>query len=408
VPAASGPPQPPGCSASEISVAFLSPSLSREAGGIFEIERHLAQHLAALPATKVDVYGARDRFFTEDAALWPPVNVHVTPYIGPQQFRWSPRLRELFGNCPADVAHLHAIWMHTSVIIRRWSRRHRRPYLTSLNGMLEPWALRNARWKKSVCGVLYEHACLAKAACIHVCSENELASARGFGLKNPIAVIPNGVVLPPAVNRPTADARLSANGRSVLLYLGRIHPKKGLVNLLRAWACLRGRSFGPLNDWSLSIAGWDQGGHQAELQSLAVQLGIGDDVRFVGPQFGDGKVAALQSADAFVLPSFSEGLPMAVLEAWSYCKPVLMTPQCNLAEGFEAGAAVSAEPTTSGLAEGLAQVMSATREQRTGMGSLGRKLVEAKYAWPKVAQDMRMVYDWVIGGGSPPACIRLQ
>jgi glycosyltransferase involved in cell wall biosynthesis len=127
----------------------------------------------------------------------------------------------------------------------------------------------------------------------------------------------------------------------VLLYLGRLHLKKGLANLLQAWSEVRRAGGEAAQNWYLVIAGWDQDGHQASLEAITLQRNIGDTVHFIGPQFGLDKDAAFRSSDAFVLPSLSEGMPLAVLEAWAHGLPVLMTPHCNLPEGFARGAARS-------------------------------------------------------------------
>jgi poly(glycerol-phosphate) alpha-glucosyltransferase len=358
----------------------------------------------------VEAFGASDEDFQLDSPLWAPVPTHAFPFAGPRQFRWSPSLARAFGECTADVGHLHALWMHTSIIIERWARQRRRPYVISLNGMLEPWALQNARWKKRLSSLLYERRCLRRAACIHVCSENELASARAFGLANPICIIPNGVVIPNSVHAPAplngdGPRRNLPAGKKKLLYLGRLHPKKGLMNLLSSWAALSRKAPSPTEEWSLVIAGWDQGGHEQELKARAAELGIDHRASFPGPLFGDEKSAAFASADAFVLPSFSEGLPMAVLEAWSYGKPVLMTPGCNLPEGVAAGAAIEARPDVASLTEGLATLLSAPDGEHTEMGKQGLRLVQRKFTWSAVADEIHAVYRWLVGGGSPPACV---
>lgn len=123
----------------------------------------------------------------------------------------------------------------------------------------------------------------------------------------------------------------------MLHYLGRLHPKKGLLKLVGARASV---PFSTHKEWLPVIAGWHQAGHETEVKCLARGLGVEMSVRFVGPQYGDDKEATLVRADAFVLPSFSEGLPVAVFEAWPWALPVLMTPQCNLPEGFAARPAV--------------------------------------------------------------------
>jgi poly(glycerol-phosphate) alpha-glucosyltransferase len=198
----------------------------------------------------------------------------------------------------------------------------------------------------------------------------------------------------------------------VLLYLGRLHPKKGLASLLTAWS--RARASG--KDWVLAIAGWNQNGHEAELKERATSLGLvwmdhtgGNaeeaSVRFLGPQFGGDKEACYRSCDAFILPSFSEGLPMAVLEAWIYAKPVLMTSECNLPEGFAAGAALRMEPEAGSIAEGLRGLFALSREGLEEMGRRGRALAGSRFAWRKLAIEMASVYEWMLGGGSRPSCV---
>lgn len=137
---------------------------------------------------------------------------------------------------------------------------------------------------------------------------------------------------------------------------------------------------------------------------------------FLGPQFGAEKDACYRNCDAFILPSYSEGLPMAVLEAWAYAKPVLMTPECNLPEGFTANAAIRIEqvgrdtPCAQGLAftieAGLSELIRLPPSALRTMGDNGRSLVASRFTWPKIAQDMKSVYDWTLGGGTKPTCVR--
>jgi poly(glycerol-phosphate) alpha-glucosyltransferase len=259
---------------------------------------------------------------------------------------------------------------------------------------------------------------------------------RGFNLKNDIAIIPNGIDLltAPPTRLPPWD-KVVGNGRKVLLFLGRIHPKKGIPNLLTAWAQIQksgGR--GVKSEWVLAIAGWDQAGHEAELKRLASDLGLPSvDVRclpttsqetpshhqsyaeqsaafapsvvFLGPQFNEAKGACYHFSDAFVLPSFSEGVPTVILEAWARSKPVVMTPQCNLPPGFSAGAALRIETNPASIAEGLRELIRMTDGERVAMGERGRALVADQFAWPKIAHQMKAVYEWMLGGGPKPACL---
>ena len=178
---------------------------------------------------------------------------------------------------------------------------------------------------------------------------------RAYGLRNPVAVISNGINLPvDEEDREKVEGRTSGVGPSskVLLFLARVHPKKGLAELIEGWRISPARR----NGWMLEIASWDDGKHEAQLRAHCERLGLGSSVSWVGPQYGMDLAAAYKRASAFILPSFSEGLPMAVLAAWAYGKPVLMTPHCNLPEGFAAQAALKIDPDPDSIAEGITRI----------------------------------------------------
>ena len=153
--------------------------------------------------------------------------------------------------------------------------------------------------------------------------------------------------------------------------------------------------------WILAIAGWSESAYEQKLQYLAAM----PSVVFLGPQFGTEKNACYRACDAFILPSLSEGLPMTVLEAWAYGKPVLMTPECNLPEGFGAGAALQIGTGPEEIAEGLKQVIEMSDDDRRAMGNRGRNLVETKFSWSRIGEQMCSVYEWALGGGPLPEVI---
>jgi poly(glycerol-phosphate) alpha-glucosyltransferase len=283
--------------------------------------------------------------------------------------------------------------------------------------------LKNSRWKKRLAYALFEREHLHGARCLRALCAAEARAIRQLGLQNDIAIIPNGVDLPEMENAETLKSVPWENvveaDKKILLFLSRIHPKKGLANLLKAWAKNRKSEIGnqKSDEWILAIAGWDQGGHEAELKRLCAALEIpfadirepvnggrqAASVLFLGPQFNVAKAACYHHCDAFVLPSFSEGLPMVVLEAWANAKPVLMTPECNLPEGFQAGAAIQLEPTETGVAAGLQELRRMSDTERNAMGQRARALVAERFTWPHIARQMESVHAWMLGGGKP-AC----
>jgi glycosyltransferase involved in cell wall biosynthesis len=393
-----------------LKIGFVTPSVSRIAGGIFEIERRLAQCLTALPETDVRVYGMRDNDTDADLATWRPLVPKTFPTCGPRGFGYAPRMLSEFMREDVDVAHLHALWMFSSVVVHRWAKAVRRPYLVTLNGMLDSWAVRNSAWKKRLALALYERACLRDAACIQVNSLAELQTARAFGLTNAICVVPNGIDLPETLDGAQPESEnpmpsLVKQGRKVLLYLGRLHPKKGLTNLIKGWRHALHSRPAASSSWMLAIAGWDQGEHEKELQILSAECGTQNSVLFLGPKFGAEKAACYRNCEAFVLPSLSEGLPMAILEAWSYAKPVLMTPECNLPEAFAAGAALPIRSEPESIKKGLHSLFDMSPTGHEKMGRRGLQLVLERFTWDTIAKDMRSIYAWLAQGGSPPACV---
>jgi poly(glycerol-phosphate) alpha-glucosyltransferase len=274
--------------------------------------------------------------------------------------------------------------------------------------MLEPWALAHSAWKKGLFRRVVEDRNLRSAACIHALCGQEAQGIRTLGFGAPIAVIPNGIDLEGTREAGSANAFPAtypeARGRRIILFLGRIHPKKGLPHLLDAWAELARKERSKIEGWLLVIAGPDQMGHTAGNQARARALGISNDVLFTGPLYGDAKRAVLAAASGFVLPSFSEGFSMAILEAMAWHIPVLVTRQCNL-DVESLGAGFLAEPSAASVSEQLRRFLALGDKERRRMGERGRKVVEERYTWPTIARQMTQAYEWVLGGGQRPDCI---
>ena len=389
-----------------MKVGFLVGSVSREAGGLFQSVRGLAKAVASADATP-NVFGISDEKSTVDSLEWRPLSVHA---FRPRFRSWgySNQLLPALLRADLDILSTHGLWKYCSVASHQWHRRAGRPYIVHPHGMLERWALQNAKWKKQIAALLYENTHLRDAACLRALCEAEAQSIRAYGMRNPICIIPNGVDLPDLVESSVLEAQALrfqelAQGRKILLYLGRLHPKKNVANLVRAWKRTLESHPSAAKNWILVIAGWGKSAYEQNLKDLAA----GPSVVFVGAQFGAEKNGCYRACDAFILPSLSEGLPMAVLEAWAQAKPVLMTPECNLPEGFAAGAALQIGTTPEQIAVGLKQLAEMSDDDRTAMGACGRTLVATKFSWPQIGEQMRSVYDWVLGGGPTPQTVRL-
>lgn len=367
------------------------------------MELALAKSLTNI-GCEVQVYGQQDENTVHDLPKWNSIKVNTYPSIGPHAFRYSPALKNAIVKSDCQVGHLQVMWMYTSVVTNHWFNSGK-PYIVTIHGMLEPWALNNAGWKKKIVEFLYEGRTLKNAACIHAHTYKEYQDIRKFGLKNPVSIVPNGVDLPnitPNVEKPAWFGQ--TQNRKVLLFISRLHPKKGLENLLKAWASVKENN----PDWCLVIAGWGDKDYAQSLKDMTAELQLENDIIFAGPLFEQQKHQAFTYADGFILPSLSEGLPMAILEAWSYKVPALITPACNLPEGYNAQAAIKIEPNPTAIAGGLQQFFSLTDEQRQQLGLNGYNLVLEKYTWDNIARQMAEVYKWVVEGGQPPATVLFE
>lgn len=385
----------------EMRVLYTLMSVSRSAGGVQGAVLNLAQNVRVRRGTGVDVFAPSDEHSQADMRFWEPVVPRLFEVRGPRKFLFSPELSGEMSNAAPDIVHCHGLWIYPNLAATCWARRTRRPMIVSPHGMLEPdWELKKSRLRKLAAYALFQRRQLRRAVCLHALNLNELEHIRRLGLRTPVCVIPNGVNEPEAGDKPDAPwGKAVAAGRRILLYLGRVTPKKGIANLIRAMATLKGEG------WSLVVVGWEQEGHRGELQRLADEVGASADVHFMDALFGADKAAAFRNADAFVLPSMSEGLPLVVMEAWSYGLPVVMTPQCNIPEAFTANAAIKADPTAESLRLALQQLFRMSDHDRAEIGARGKRLVAEQFTWSRVAEQMCNVYEWALGGGEVPACV---
>lgn len=385
-----------------MKIILLSGSNSRYSGGLYNSVRRLAQTLDELPNTSANILAHNDNYTPQDIGAYAPLLPLAYTVKGPINFGFSPDLSNILAELSPDIVHSQCIWMYLSYANVSHHKRVKTPYMISPRGMLDPWALQFSAWKKKIIGQLFEHRHLRGAACMHALGEPEFQSIRKFGLKNPIAVIPNAIDLPNE-SLPKIDAPWSiSTDRKILLFLGRIHPKKGIESLL--YALQLSKNF--RKDWFVAIAG--ESNHPSytfQLENLIIELGLASDVQLIGPQFHEQKDACFRNADAFILPSYSEGLPMAVLEAWAYKLPVLMTLACNLPEGFVREAALEVSTVPLELSDKLDEFSLLSKERLDQMGNNGFALVLEKFTWTQVAYQMKSVYDWVLGGGQRPDCI---
>jgi len=389
-----------------MKLLILGGSNSRNSGGVFDTARMMGLRLYERNHVDVEYLMFDDEYSLEDKKQYEPLPVRSYVVKGPKKLGFSVDLYGQIKNIKPDIVHTQSLWMYLSYANKKYHHETGTPYVISPHGMLDKWQLKQSFWKdlkKNVVLNLYEKKHLEGATCFHALCREEHDAIRALGYTNPIAIIPNGIELPlpdqQQEKKNGSNHTTTKNSRKKLLFLGRIHPKKGLHNLLEAWALSQPAQ----HNWQLIIAGETK--DEAYMQCLldkTRELKIAKTVSFVGGQFGPARHTCFMSCDAFILPSFSEGLPMSVLEAWSYGLPVLMTTFCNLPEGYERNAAIRIDTTPESICGGINQLTLMPQNERELMGQQGFELVKEKFTWPQVANSMNQLYNWILGKSEKP------
>ena len=298
----------------------------------------------------------------------------------------------------ADIVHGHGLWRLPNIYCALAARRAGKPFILTPRGMLGPDALRFSRFSKKAFWLLAQGSAARAAQCIHATSEQEYEEIRAFGLRQPVAVIPNGVDLPPL------QAERSISGaRPYVLSLGRIHPKKGLDRLISAWAMLEAE----FPDWELKIVGADEDGHARQLQALVTKLGL-FNVAISGPVFGEAKQTMLREAEIFALPTLNENFAMTVAESLAAQTPVISSKGAPWQDLERYGCGWWIDHGADSFASGLRTAMSLPTQERLSMGERGAAWMERDFSWGAVARDMSAVYQWQTGSGPPPGTVRFD
>ena len=370
---------------------------------------------------------------------------------------WCPEFRRVLREeaAKADVVHNHGLWMWPNAYAREAAVAEGKPLVISPRGMLEAWSLNRSKLRKAVAWRLFEKKNLQSAVMFHATAESEARSIEEFlshrltrintdlfraedlGAKSgssektkevPIVVAPNGVDLPDLGRKPGREALEEKfpelNFRRWVVFMSRLHPKKGVDVLLRAWARQNvehgagGREQGAggkgkhtadglrhtekkeslslFVSSSLSpvlvIAGSDLIGYRKDVEKMVRELGVRDSVVITGEVQGEMKDTLLANADLFVLPSYSENFGIVVAEAMAWGRPVIASTGTPWKEVAEVGAGWWVEPEEEALAKALAEAVGKRPEELEVMGAKGRALVSERYGWSVPANRLISSY----------------
>lgn len=293
----------------------------------------------------------------------------------------------LHGNSVWRIANLFPLLLSSACPARIvWSPR----------GTFSAWSWNHHATLKRPFWRLFQKPALSRVHCFHATSIEEYRDIRRLGFAQPVAIIPNAVDVPPM---PVPTVR-----KKRIVFLGRLHRVKGAEMLLAAWQRMADR----FPDWELVIAGPLDSDYARGIQRQAQATGSAMRVRFPGEVTGQQKRMLLEEAALFVLPSYSENFGMAVAEALAHGVPVVTTTGTPWHQLPAKQCGWYVPPTTDQLERAMTEAIAMPLETLERMGSQGREWMTTDYDWRHAAEQMRQVYCWLLNGGEPPSCVRLD
>lgn len=311
---------------------------------------------------------------------------------------WSPRLREsmirMSTFSESAVFHLHGIWAAPQFVGATVAKERSIPFVVSAHGMLEPWLWLRQGWivrtKKEIYWKLFAYPAFRSASVIHSITPLEQQHLHALFPDNRIEVIPNAIDLDAY-----PDAGSSQQERErLILFVGRIEPKKGLDILLNAFATAHVSS-----DWRVAIIGpvWSYE-YQAELAKIVDENGLSDRISFLGPVFGDEKHYWMRKAWLLAVPSHSEVVGLVNLEAAAYYVPSITTHQTGL-DDWTRGGGLLIQPDVEQMRVALEQACAWSDSERDERGRASRRLVSERYSWDAVLPQWISLYESLVVRG---------
>jgi len=371
-----------------MKVCHVISSISKNAGGTTEYVRLLVNSIG-YKITQSIIYYKSDKDVLFD------VNIKEIPAKrGGGLFSRNNYLEKL-NTVDADLFHGNGLWLKPTYYMVKNALKKEIPYIISTHGMLESWSLNQGKLKKKIALGLYQYSHLKNANCLHATASMEVNSIRSLGLKNPIAMIPNGIDVSIFEKKPP----IKINNPKEILFLSRIHPKKGIENLIESWGLINEEL---RKGWVVNIVGNGDLKYIESLKDKVKSNKLENQIRIKKPVFGQEKLDLYKRASLFVLPTFSENFGIVIAEALASYTPVITTKGTPWDDLIEYNCGWWIDIGVDPLRITLEDAIKRNEKELLSMGENGRRLIEEKYSMESVSEKMLELYDWIINNKKKP------
>lgn len=365
----------------KMKIIHYIPSIDRTAGGTSTYMQVLAKGLGELAEVHIITHTSENPLAMENCT------VHYVPEYNPFKGSWRKRVTEMMEEVRPDIVHVNCCWMPACAAVQRIAQKHGYKVVLTPHGMLEPWIIKRHYWTRKVPALLlYQKAAVRKADCIQSTAESERDNLLKLGYNTNIKVVRLGI------DADGIEMKRSWKKTRQILFLSRVHVKKGINFLIEAAAALRSE----LQGYKILVAGEGDADYVAEMKRMIEDNGLQDIVQLIGGVYGDEKWRLFQTSDFFVLPTHSENFGLAIAESLASGTPVITTVGTPWHDLNDTNSGAWIEIGTQPLVETLRRFLALSDGELEAMGRNGHKLIKEKYSAHVMAKEMMEVYETLV------------
>lgn len=360
-----------------MKIVHYIPSIDRTAGGTSTYMQVLAKGLGEIAEVHIITHASENPLVMENCT------VHYVHNYQPLSYSWNTSIAFLLDEIKPDIVHVNCCWMPACAAVQRIAQKRGLKVVLTPHGMLEPWIIKRHYWTRKVPALwLYQKAAVQKADCVQATAESERDNLLKLGYNSNIKVVRLGI------DAESIEMKRSWKKSRQILFLSRVHMKKGINFLIEAAAALRAE----LQGYNILVAGEGDADYVAEMKRMIADNGLQDIVQLIGGVYGDEKWRLFQTSDFFVLPTHSENFGLAIAESLASGTPVITTVGTPWNDLNDTNSGAWIEIGTQPLIDTLKRFLSISDEELETMGMNGRKLIETKYSANVMAEEMMKVY----------------